>query len=752
MKVRSQSLLLWGTAVSAVVLLAQGRLWALDAVSTTESRYGAHVDTEGWVHFVVHCPEPDAPGQQVEGIDLLLYAAMEDLVPNHTIPMERHESGFRIKVRGNGIGPGQRYMYRVRGQCTATAEDQYDAMYNEHYPVNDPYAYQTDNVTESAFFTAIPYVDITSPIYTGGGKSVVYNHDQDPAPIHVDVANEDLIIYEMHVQDYTALLQELAEAKRGTYAGLAQGGLTTPGGRSAGIDHIVELGVTAVELLPIHEYDEETSNEEGRYNHWGYMSTNFFAPETRYALDRENDIQELKQLIQAFHERGIAVFMDVVYNHTGEGQPWIDEDSNRLAARRYNLMGLANQNVFWPWDQETRYRGNSGCGNDLEFVGGDRYTKKMVCDSLALWHTRYGIDGFRFDQAVILNDGSVDAAEWVDAADSFSQAHLHAEPWVGGSQWYSYMDLGPYNAGNNRWAKWVSGFRQNIRKFADGKLANPLLFKQLIEGYGTRPDSPGPVSSRPPRSVNYVAVHDGHTMRDSVSFNDSNHICSDSHGDEDLRRKRQKLMMGTLLTSHGVPLILQGDEIGRTKSRADGESLHNSYNCESTTGDDNLNRVNWIDWKLKDGDNSESPGGPQYGPELFDWTKSLIELRKRWTHFRSSTFPNYVQPENAGLDNDGGYTYAWEGPATGEPIQVAVIWWGDEDEPDLMVAYNESPQPLDITNLGAWSGGDWKVLARSWYGDAHDFADLENWQNAPAAGETIQIAGRAMAVLISDND
>jgi isoamylase len=205
-----------------------------------------------------------------------------------------------------------------------------------------------------------------------------------------------------------------------------------------------------------------------------------------------------------------------------------------------------------------------------------------------------------------------------------------------------------------------------------------------------------------------------------------------------------------------VPLILQGDEFGRTKSAAlSQDDAHNSYNYESASGDLAINRVNWIDWRLKDGDNSWSPTAPTYGRELFDWTKGLIALRKQWSHFRRADFAEYVmdaRDDRDGRRNDGRFTYAWEGPGNGEPSQLAVIWWGQAGEPDLMVVYNEHWDPFTIGNVADWSQGDWKILARSWFGDDADLCGPADWQTCPDAAGAIEVKGRSMAILISDND
>ncbi len=737
--------------LSCVTGLAQN-LMVDEIMETSETRYGSHIDSVGWVHFVVYAPDATQ-------VDVLLYETADAKNPNREIAMMKNGSDWRVKVRGEGIGHGLLYMYRVNGPRDVSLADQYGQMFNEVYPLSDPYAYDTQDVTYSQVFSSSPHVEATETRYAGGGKSIVYDHSKDPQPTHVQVNPEDLIVYELHVQDYTARIQSLDPSKRGTYLGLATTGLKTPGGLSAGIDHLKELGVTAVELMPVMEYDQETGNAPDQLNHWGYMTTNFFAPEDRYASQMGNDVVEFKELVKAFHDQGIAVFIDAVYNHTGEGSPY--ETGNQLAAKYYNFRGLSNTQVYKSTSDGNFYFNNTGTGNDVNFSGpSDKYTKRFTTESLELWHQVYGVDGFRFDLARILAEGSSNAADWVDNDTDFLQAHLHAEPWDLGGAWFDFMDSGDYGFHNNRWAKWIGKYRDNIRHFSKSTLNKRTLLKRLIEGRGDAGDN-RPASTKPWRSVNFLAVHDGYTLRDCVYFNDNggSHNCWDSGGDENLRRERQKLLMGVLLTSQGVPLILQGDEFGRTKAGArTQEEAHNTYNYESQTGDVSINNVNWIDWRLKDGDNSASPQGPSYGNELFHWTKSLIQMRKKWGHFRRADFVGYISQAfdggtNSGAMNDGRFTYSYEGPDDGNASQLAVIWWGQSGEPDLMVIYNEDSQALTVNNLGDWSQGDWKILARSWFGDEFDFGDLDRWEaTCPDAGGSIEVKGRSLAVLISSND
>jgi len=278
----------------------------IETGASTETRYGAHIDSEGRIHFVVYALDATE-------VNLLLFDKQDAKIPARNIPMQKNGVDWKVKVRGQNIGAGLYYMYQAKGPNEVSNDNQYGLMFNENYHLNDPYACKTQNVKYSTFFSSAPYVQADSPIYAGGGKSIVYDHSKDINPSHVSINREDLIIYELHVQDYTARITRLDKSKRGTYLGLAQSGLKTPGGLTAGIDHIVELGVTAVELMPLMEYDEETANMEARYNHWGYMTTNFFAPEARYASFEGNQIVELKELVKAFHDP--ALFLSRLSNH-----------------------------------------------------------------------------------------------------------------------------------------------------------------------------------------------------------------------------------------------------------------------------------------------------------------------------------------------------------------------------------------------------------------------------------------------------
>ena len=283
----------------ALVLLLLGI--ALPGIATAQEiknatsdnpEYGARIDRDGWIHFGLYSPAASA-------VNLLLFNAPDAKSPSRVIPMERNGDDWRIKIRGAEAKPGLFYMYQAKGPRELSLARQYGAMFNEEYPLSDPYSFQTEGVSYSRVFAATPFADNTASVYAGSGKSIIYDHSRDPFPGHVTVKPEDLIIYELHIQDYTARLDGLPKEQRGTFVGLAQGGLKTPGGLAAGLDHLTELGITAVELMPVMEYDEETGNAPGRLNHWGYMTTNFFAPEARYAAKVGNEVVEAQAADQS---------------------------------------------------------------------------------------------------------------------------------------------------------------------------------------------------------------------------------------------------------------------------------------------------------------------------------------------------------------------------------------------------------------------------------------------------------------------
>jgi glycogen operon protein len=409
------------------------------------------------------------------------------------------------------------------------------------------------------------------------------------------------------VKGFTKCHPEIPEALRGTYAGLAA---------KPCIQYLKRLGVTAVELMPVHAFlTDKHLAEKGLTNYWGYNTTNFFSPDARYSGsgDRGGQLAEFKTMVKAFHSEGIEVILDVVYNHTAEGNHMGPLLSFRGVdnATYYRLVG----------DQPRYYMDYTGTGNSLN--ARDPQVLKLIMDSLRYWIEEMHVDGFRFDLAATLARELHD----VDRLSAFfdiihqdpviSQVKLIAEPWDVGDGGYQ---VGNFPAG---WAEWNGRFRDTVRRYwksDEGQLSD---FAYRLTGSSDLYDRDG---RRPSASINFVTAHDGFTLHDLVSYNekhnDANHEdnrdgTNDNYSwnmgaegpteDPEIieRRERQKRnFLATLLFSQGVPMILGGDEIGRTQN-----GNNNAY-CQD-------NVTTWVDWNLDDRKIA-----------LLEFTQKLIEMRR----------------------------------------------------------------------------------------------------------------------------
>lgn len=351
----------------------------------------------------------------------------------------------------------------------------------------------------------------------------------------------EYIIYETHVKGFTAHESSgVPPSKRGRYLGFVEG---AEGDRVLG--HLKDLGVTAVELLPVHEFDNNAA-PPGHINYWGYMTSHFFAPETSYAsgATRGEAVREMKALVNGLHEAGIAVVLDVVYNHTTEG----DHRGPTL-----NLKGLANSH-YYRLTPEFFYWNGTGVGNEV--ASENAMTRRLILDSLRYWRDDYHIDGFRFDLAA-----SLDAATIRQIESQFPEMFLTGEPWTADwnrRQW----DRGQMRGA--RWSFWNDDFRETVRSFVFGQADRNALMTVISGSCFTWAGSPL-------QSLNYVEAHDGYTLADLT------------HGD----RRRNRLATVVLFSSLGVPMIQGGQELMKDKG-----GNHNSYDQDNLT--------NWIDWSLKE--------------------------------------------------------------------------------------------------------------------------------------------------------
>ncbi|MGM0598940.1 MAG: alpha-amylase family glycosyl hydrolase [Candidatus Rifleibacteriota bacterium] len=402
------------------------------------------------------------------------------------------------------------------------------------------------------------------------GKSVVVNRnfkwtDGNFSP----PAAKDAIIYEMHIKDYTAHKTAGVSAdKRGKYLGMLEGKNS-----DKILGHLKDLGVNCLELLPVHEFD---NNYAGVTNHWGYMTTHFFAPESSYASGNKGEaVNEFKTLVNGLHNEGFAVIMDVVYNHTAEG----DHRGKPL-----NFKGFDNPGYYRLMDDKKYYWNGSGCGN--EFRSDSPVGRKMIIDSLKYWIDEYHVDGFRFDLGTI-----IDKHTFGRILDELPEDIIVvAEPWAADwkrNQW------GKSDFRNTRLGKWNDDYRENIRSFVSGN-GNRNDVMTVLAGtcfWWT---------AKPTESLNYIEAHDGYTLFDLYN------------GD----KKKTRLAAIALLTSQGIPMIHEGQEFNRSK-----DGNHNSY--------DQDNETNWINWNDKK-DNLTT----------FELYKGLIALRKKYDNFKHATALN----------------------------------------------------------------------------------------------------------------
>ena len=412
------------------------------------------------------------------------------------------------------------------------------------------------------------------------------------------------LIYEMHVKGFTARHPKVPKELRGTYAGL-----THP----AVVDYLKSLGITAVELMPVHQFVADKSLvDRGLTNYWGYNSIGFFAPESRYASTGVlgEQVAEFKTMVKTFHREGIEVIIDVVYNHTGEG--------NHLGPTLC-FRGIDNASYYRLVDDRRYYMDYTGCGNTLNMT--HPHTLQLIMDSLRYWVLEMHVDGFRFDLASTLARElhSVDRLgaffDIIHQDPVLSQVKLIAEPWDLGE--------GGYQVGNFPvlWAEWNAEYRDTVRRFWKGEgglvggLAMRLTGSSDLYGRGGR---------RPYASINFVTAHDGFTLADLVSYNEKH---NEANGEENrdghnenlswncgaegptddreiiaLRARQQRNFLATLILSQGVPMLLAGDEIGRTQ-----RGNNNAY-CQD-------NEISWMDWKLD-----------RWKRELLEFTQLLIRL------------------------------------------------------------------------------------------------------------------------------
>jgi isoamylase len=538
-----------------------------------------------------------------------------------------------------GIGPGTRYGFRVHGPW----EPARGLWCNPAKLLLDPYgraqqgqvewdpacfAYSFDRPNERNDVDSAPFVPesiVCNPYFDWG-------NDRSPAvPMH------ETVIYELHVKGFTMRNPLVPEEQRGTYAGLTHPSV---------IEHFLSLGVTTVELQPVHQFvhDHHLVQKDLR-NYWGYNSIGFFAPHNEYAATRRigGQVEEFKQMVRVLHEAGLEVILDVVYNHTAEG--------NHLGPM-LAFKGIDNLAYYRVTDDPMYYMDYTGTGNTLNMR--HPHVLQLVMDSLRYWVTEMHVDGFRFDLASTLARGLHD----VDRLSAFfdliqqdpvvGQVKLIAEPWDIGEGGYQVGNFPPH------WSEWNGKYRDTVRDYWRGEDQTLAEFAARLTGSSDLYESD---SRHPSASINFVTAHDGFTLADLVAYNGKHNEANgednrdgESHNrswncgaegpttDPDvlaLRHRQQRNFLTTLLLSQGVPMLLAGDELGRSQG-----GNNNAY-CQD-------NEISWLDWS-----------DPGRDDELLAFTRTLSRLRhdhpvfrrRRW--FRGRSIRGAAEREIAWFRPDG---------------------------------------------------------------------------------------------------
>jgi isoamylase len=524
------------------------------------------------------------------------------------------------------VSPGQRYGFRVHGpfdpstghRCDPSKLllDPYGKSFDGEFTFGQAlFSYDLAAAAEDPAATgAPPHVDSLGHTMTSVVINPFFDWATDRAP---RTPYHETVIYEAHVKGMTQTHPGVPEALRGTYAGLAHPAI---------IDHLKSLNVTAIELMPVHQFlHDNRLLELGLRNYWGYNTFGFFAPHSAYAANRQagGAVSEFKSMVRAFHEEGIEVILDVVYNHTAEG--------NHLGPT-INFRGIDNAAYYRLVDEDLRfYKDFTGTGNSLN--ARHPHTLQLIMDSLRYWVTEMHVDGFRFDLASTLAREFYD----VDRLSAFfdlvqqdpvvSQVKLIAEPWDVGE--------GGYQVGNfpGLWTEWNGKYRDTVRDYWRGEPATLGEFASRLTGSSDLYEATG---RRPSASINFVTAHDGFTLNDLVSYNEKHNEANGEDNEDgesynrswncgvegptddpeilDLRRKQMRNIMATLMLSQGTPMIAHGDEMGRTQHG------NNNVYCQDS-------ELSWMDWSLVDKNSDQ-----------LAFTRKVTALRKSHPVFRRRRF------------------------------------------------------------------------------------------------------------------
>lgn len=642
-----------------------------------------------------------------------------------------------------GVKPGQRYGFRVHGpyipaegkRCDPSKllVDPYarafDGEFDGHpslfsYDINDPENPEGRNTEDSLEHTMKSVV--VNPFFDWGS-------DRSP-----NTPYNETVIYEAHVKGMTMRHPDVPESLRGTYAGLAHPSI---------IEHLKDLGITAIELMPVHQFlQDDRLRDLGLRNYWGYNTFGFFAPQQDYAAAQEpgGAVSEFKGMVRAFHEAGIEVILDVVYNHTAEG----NHMGPTIAFR-----GIDNEAYYRLVDgDKAHYMDYTGTGNSLNVR--DPHPLQMIMDSLRYWVSEMHVDGFRFDLASTLArelhdvDKLATFFDLVQQDPIVSQVKLIAEPWDVGEGGYQVGNFPPL------WTEWNGKYRDTVRDFWRGEPSTLGEFASRLTGSSDLYANNG---RRPTASINFITAHDGFTLNDLVSYN---HKHNDANGEDGrdgeshnrswncgeegptedpginkLRARQRRNFLTTLLLSQGTPMIAHGDEMARTQNG------NNNVYCQD-------NETSWMDWELAD-----------KNAALVEFTKRLITIRRNHPVFRRRRFLAGGPLGSEVGDRD----IAWLVPSgklmgqsdwdfafgkslmvyfNGKAIQEPDARGQRIEDDSFIMMFNAYHEPIDFTLPDTEFGPAWKLIV-----DTNVDTGYPDEAKTLRAGDSITVEARSTLIL-----
>ena len=686
------------------------------------------------------------------GVNFSIYSQVADKVELCLFDDQDRETRIEMTEQNSyvwhnylpGIQPGQRYGYRVYGPYDPNR----GLRCNPNKLLLDPYAYAIEGNIDSdeslfSYWFKSPNDNSAMNTLDSAGytmKSVVVNPYFDwGADRHPNIPYHDSVIYEAHVRGMTNLNVDVPPDIRGTYAGLAYPSV---------IEYLKKLGVTTIELMPIHQYVNDTFlQEKGLSNYWGYNTIGFFAPHNAYSSSgqRGEQVNEFKSMVKAYHNAGMEVILDVVYNHTAEGND---------RGPTLSFKGIDNQAYYRLVDGDPQhYFDTTGTGNSL-LMRSPR-ALQVITDSLRYWVTEMHVDGFRFDLAATLARQFHDVDKLsaffdiVEQDPVISQVKLIAEPWDIGS--------GGYQVGGfpSSWSEWNGRYRDCVRDFWRSQPSTLPEFASRLMGSSDLYQMNG---RRPVASVNFITAHDGFTMNDLVSYNNK-HNEANGEGNRDgesnnrswncgvegptnirdvneLRQRQMRNMFATLLVSQGIPMICGGDEVMRTQG-----GNNNAY-CQD-------NEISWTNWDLDDSQQ-----------EMLAFVSKMIHLRlnhpvlhrRRFFSGRMPGDPVDKIPQAEWFDHTGSIMdmVDWQNThafsvmiyLNGSDIPE-VDWYGNQMvDNDFILIFNAHYEPIQFTLPDERYGKKWKLVV-----DTHNpDGPVLNYE----AGFAITAQSRSFLLLMSD--